>query len=274
MEVKRSSDTRIRRRVVGQMMDYAANAVRYGDVHSIRRTLASQTEEPEAALEEALGISDPDAFWKTVATNLERGAIRMIFVADRIPRELRRIVEFLNEQMRPAEVLAVEVKQYAGDGLKTLVSRVHGQTEAAEQVKERSKTPWDESTFFDELEARTSKEKRRLARRIYDWARERGCRIEWLAGDSGGGFYVCDGEQKLFKITVSASIWTRCAYYEAIVDPTAWGELQERMSVLGLSFPDDPTSSRQPQRSLPASDHEEWWKAFEGTFQWLLEEKG
>jgi len=33
-------------------------------------------------------------------------SIRMLFVADRIPAELRRIVEFLNEQMDPAEVLA------------------------------------------------------------------------------------------------------------------------------------------------------------------------
>jgi len=36
VEVKRSSDTRIRREVVGQMMDYAANAVVYWPVETIR----------------------------------------------------------------------------------------------------------------------------------------------------------------------------------------------------------------------------------------------
>jgi hypothetical protein len=30
------------------------------------------------------------------------------FVADRIPPELGKVVEFLNAQMRPAEVLAIE----------------------------------------------------------------------------------------------------------------------------------------------------------------------
>ena len=40
----------------------------------------------------------------------------MIFLADTIPPELKRIVEFLNEQMDPAEAFAVEVKQYVGDG--------------------------------------------------------------------------------------------------------------------------------------------------------------
>jgi hypothetical protein len=36
VEVKRSSDTRIRREVVGQMLDYAANAVVYWPVETIR----------------------------------------------------------------------------------------------------------------------------------------------------------------------------------------------------------------------------------------------
>ena len=36
VEVKRSSDTRERREVVGQMLDYAANAVVYWPIETIR----------------------------------------------------------------------------------------------------------------------------------------------------------------------------------------------------------------------------------------------
>src|SRR3954469_7163222 len=36
VEVKRSSDTRIRREVVGQMLDYAANAVAYWPIEALR----------------------------------------------------------------------------------------------------------------------------------------------------------------------------------------------------------------------------------------------
>jgi hypothetical protein len=52
----------------------------------------------------------------------------MLFVADVIPPELRRIVEFLNGQMDPAQVLAVEIKHFVGQDLKTLVPTVFGQT--------------------------------------------------------------------------------------------------------------------------------------------------
>ncbi|HEV2126472.1 MAG TPA: hypothetical protein VGW38_27250 [Chloroflexota bacterium] len=35
-------------------------------------------------------------------------------MADEIPPDLQRIVEFLNAQMSPAEVLAIEIRQYIG----------------------------------------------------------------------------------------------------------------------------------------------------------------
>jgi hypothetical protein len=44
----------------------------------------------------------------------------MLFFADRIPRELRKVVEFMNTQMRPAKVLAVELRQFQGGGLRAL----------------------------------------------------------------------------------------------------------------------------------------------------------
>lgn len=277
VEVKRSSDTRIRRRVIGQMMDYAANAVRYGDIHQIRRAFAERVSadfrNEEDILEEVLGVTSPEAFWSDVETNLKRGDIRMVFVADRIPAELRRIVEFLNEQMSPSEVLAVEVKQYVGEELKTLVPRVYGQTAAAQQKKGRSKTSWDESTFFDEIEARTSEKKRKLARQIYDWTRKQGCKITWISGDSHGGFFVQADNKKLFKVTVGATFWTRCSYYDALVGPDEWAQLQKRMGRLNLSFPDDRTSNRDPQRDLPSEDHEKWWEVFEDLYEWLLEHR-
>src|SRR5690606_5461544 len=118
VEAKRSSDPRARREVVAQMLDYAANGVAYWPidriVQSYRETTMSAGLEPDEQLAAFLGNGDPETFWKSVEANLRSGRVRMLFVADRIPKELARIVEFLNEQMRPAEVLAIEVEQFAG----------------------------------------------------------------------------------------------------------------------------------------------------------------
>lgn len=116
VEVKRSADTRIRREVVGQMLDYAANGVAYWPVETIRAMYETRMlnagRDPALALAEFLGPEgNPESFWNTVRVNLQAGRIRLVFVADDIPPELRRVVEFLNNQMNPTEVLAVEVRQ-------------------------------------------------------------------------------------------------------------------------------------------------------------------
>src|SRR5262245_15939078 len=138
VEVKRSSDSRIRREVVGQMLDYAANAVAYLPVETIRARFEAlcKDRDPSEVIAQFLGeTTAPEEFWQRVKTNLQAGRIRLLFVADEIPAELRRVVEFLNGQMDPAEVLAVEVKQYTGRGLQALVPRVIGQTAEAEGKK-------------------------------------------------------------------------------------------------------------------------------------------
>ena len=60
----------------------------------------------------------------------------MVIVADKIGPELSRIVEFLNEQMRSAEMLAIELALFeAKNGTRTLVPRVVGATSRAEAAK-------------------------------------------------------------------------------------------------------------------------------------------
>ena len=106
VEVKRSSDTRIRREVIGQMLDYAANAVDYWIIDTIRSLFERTCEERGRTAEEVLqelvgGDVDEPAYWSQVKTNLMAGRIRLVFVADAIPAELQRIIEFLNRQMDP-----------------------------------------------------------------------------------------------------------------------------------------------------------------------------
>ncbi|MEO2015175.1 MAG: hypothetical protein ABGZ53_12465 [Fuerstiella sp.] len=133
VEVKRSSDTRLRREVVGQMMDYAANAVSYWSIEQIQARFDQRAQVGGASggteLDDFLEDQETAAeFWQRVETNLQAGRIRMVFVADVIPKELKQIIEFLNGQMERAEVLGVEIKQYVNGDLKTLVPTVVGQS--------------------------------------------------------------------------------------------------------------------------------------------------
>jgi len=131
VEVKRASDTRTRREVVAQMLDYAANGSAFWRPDQLRAWF--EGDDPEAATERlvawlAAGDEDPvcvaAGFWDAVGANLRDGNIRLVFVADEIPASLQRLVEFLNEQMPRVEVLAVEIRQYrTADGNRERWSR-------------------------------------------------------------------------------------------------------------------------------------------------------
>lgn len=180
VETKRSSDNRLRREVVAQMLDYASNALIYLSMDEIRSSAMSNFEgqDMDDVLEEELGYDlGSEKFLMMVKTNLQAGKIRMIFVADVIPAELKRIVEFLNEQMDPAEVLAVEVKQYIGDGLKTVVPRLVGQTAEAQMKKSISSKILTESSFFDNLDDVG----KNFYTELLDFAREKELLIKWSA---------------------------------------------------------------------------------------------
>jgi hypothetical protein len=213
VEVKRSSDTRIRREVVGQMLDYAANAVVYCSADALRSTFearcAAEGSVPATAITAALGREDIDVFWTDVVTNLQAGKVRMVFVADAIPPELQRIVEFLNAQMRPGEVLAIEIRQFVGHGLRTLIPRVIGQTAVADASKGRRPSTtrtWDEASFFRALAERRPTEEVSAARHIYDWARANTHRMWWGRGWYDGSCYpMLDHNGHQYWI---AALWT------------------------------------------------------------------
>jgi len=194
VEVKRSSDSRIRRELVGQMLDYAANAVTYWTVDRIQSHFEANCErnavDPQQELSDRLHIDgEYDQYWQDVRMNLQAGKVRMLFVADEIPFELKRIVEFLNEQMNPAEVLAVEIKQFVGQDHKTLVPRVIGQLSKVQRQKSgyaEQGARWDESSFMSKVEGSYGADSAHVAKSLLDWAIENGLRIWWGRGRHSG----------------------------------------------------------------------------------------
>jgi hypothetical protein len=187
VEVKRATDTRIRREVVGQMLEYAANATRYWPEERVRTLAAEQyggVEGLDARVLEFLGRgTDAEApqaieqFWKEVDDNLRAGRLRLLFVADELPKELRRLIEFLNEHMPKVEVLGVELRQYAGASVKALVPRVIGQTERARI--ERDGRARSKKTTQEEFMAACPEWSHQLFRDILRRATDERLDIEW-----------------------------------------------------------------------------------------------
>ena len=87
VEVKRSEDSRIRREVVGQLLDYAANASIFWPMETIQLKFEATCEgsslDSDEVLSKFLGPDiAPELFWERVKTNLQAGRLRLVFLAD------------------------------------------------------------------------------------------------------------------------------------------------------------------------------------------------
>ncbi len=287
VEVKRSTDTRIRREVIGQILDYAANAVSYWAIEEIIRRFKEQCKslnrDPFYVLEGFLeGENEPDNFWELTKTNLKAGKIRMLIIADYIPKELQRIIEFLNEQMTPAEFLGLEIKQFSGnDNVRTLVPRVVGQTTAADKIKGLNKgkdSNWTEETFFSELMAQRGVGEYEIVKQLLNWLKPQMTKIWYGTGRNGSMvpvFKHLGVEYFLFALWTTGTVEV---YFQWHKFRPPFDSEHKRMELLeklnrinGVSISPDKLSGRPTIPIRVLSDKREYQK-FIDVYKWFIEE--
>jgi hypothetical protein len=223
-----------------------------------------------------------DNFWGQVKTNLQASKIRLVFVADEIPPELRRVVELVNRFMDPVEVLAVEVHQYVGSGLKTLVPRVIGQTADAQARKSGTagvSRQWDEATFFQELERRQGAEEAEVAQRILEWGKQNMPEFYWGRGDRSGSFTPGLTHGGIWHLVIV--VWTygkvelqfqHMQRRPLFDDEGKRRELLRRLNEIpGIDLPDD-AIARRPSIPLSILDKPQVLEKFLETLDWFTEE--
>ena len=176
--------------------------------------------------------------------------MRLLFVADAIPPELQRVIEFLNQRMDDIEVLGIEIKQFTGGNLKTMVPRVIGQTEQARERKKdawHKRPQWTEETFFSALTDRVSQQEVQTARTIYDWVCQNYDRVTFGRGKVDGScIFVVTAhgrDQYVFSIWTYGRLYVGMTYLKShapFSDEALRKELVSRLNqVPGVDIDED-----------------------------------
>lgn len=190
VEVKRSSDVRIRREVVGQMLDYASRA-KFWDLSEIQQHFrASNGENPY----------DTEDFWRRVSANLRAEHFKLVFVADKIPGPLTTMIDFLGRNMDNIEVYGVEVRRYDSAGGPLLTSTVIGApvlTEAGVQ----GPIVWDPDKLVQQFCDRGHSDLAGVVRSLMEFAGGVGLAPSFGRGPRYGAYYACLGSLKVFGVT-------------------------------------------------------------------------
>jgi hypothetical protein len=272
-------------------LDYAANVVaHWPTAHIQARFIANCGEnrvDPDERLRDFLDEDvEPDEFWTKAEQNLLDRNVRLLFIADIIPPELQRIVEFLNDQMDKTEVLAIEIKQFVSQqGLKSLVPRVIGQTAKARDKKpgRRTKDKHDEESFFQAMvDNGSTKVDIETARRILDWCKSRFTKINW--GDASFSPVLAYGDRLCNPISVYTSgkkiinATVRIRFLRLMNKNPPFDQKHKRMELLrlmnaipGINLQED-SSDRFAHIPLARFGKSESLRQLEEVIEWILKE--
>lgn len=193
VECKRCDDTGSRRKVIAQMLEYAANGHQYWsseELQAYAQEAAGGLEELSTWVSEncseGIGVGD---FFETVVSNLRKATMRLVFFLEESPNELRSLVEFLNAQLKETEVLLVEARLFQSDSGRVVVPWLLGYTEQARVAKRESRVQASriapqrgESAFFQALSgANLSEEiKECISSFLNAWPRESNAGPYWV----------------------------------------------------------------------------------------------
>lgn len=104
VECKLAGNPEHRREVIGQMLDYASSFAFDGSEVIRRYLVARCQDEADEAVRQAFGDGDGDfdveAYWQQVDQQLAQRRMRLLFAGDTISPLVRRVVEFLNRELR------------------------------------------------------------------------------------------------------------------------------------------------------------------------------
>ena len=202
VECKRYLDTRARREVVGQVLEYAANAQYYWNADDIRKHAESTAQENQTTVDELFSTvhselaDSSEDFFKEVEKKLKASEIRIVFFLEQAPPELKRLVEFMNNQMGTIEVLLVEAKQYKANGVHVVVPTLFGFTESIRQFKRAASTEKSRQSIAVDWESfERNAEQRELGkqtvdamRKVYETCKSLRADISWGRGTLMGSF--------------------------------------------------------------------------------------
>ncbi len=182
--------------------------------------------------------------------------------------------------MDPAEVLALELQQFRGDDLQTIVPVVYGQTEEARGRKKSSSIgrEWNKEIFFAECADRNPPDAVHVAEVIARWMEENGDQVVFGRGTKDGSMTMTvtnDGIR-----TYPLSIWTygRIEIEFQYLMKSSFKDEEKRIVLLsklnaidGINFARD-VITRRPTLRLTTLARENRLEQFLSVMRWLVDE--
>jgi len=223
-----------KRTVLAQVLDYgAAIWSAYQDPEHFFQMLDGRLSTRGAGLRELLEQSFGEAAEEVeegMRNCVESGAFRFVVLMDRVPSELKTLIQFVNRHSN-FSVYAVELEHYKHGDLHIFVPHVFGAEGRKCVFSSSAGRDWNEESYFQDVEEKCAPETAAAVRKLYEFSRQRTDRITWGRGRFTGSFnprfpYVC--EPSVYTVRSNGNIAINFGYVQrggADLARRLWSEL-------------------------------------------------
>ena len=194
VECKLATNPDIRRKVIGQVLEYAAYLwqMPYDEFDAVvqRREGQPLAELVRQRLEEEGSVEDwlEEDFRAGMVETLRKGTFRLIIAVDEVTDELRRVIQYLNTS-GPAgfNIYGLEMRYFANDQTELLVPQLMGMT-VHKSTMTTGRKRWDADSFFRKAETDNAPEVVQIMRDLLEFAQQEADRVWWGMGKVSGSY--------------------------------------------------------------------------------------
>jgi hypothetical protein len=284
MECKLARNQEIRRKVVGQVLDYAA-ALWKRSVEDVEEQFGRiEGETPFDRLRQDADADpewDADVWRQEIGDRLATGSFRLLIAVDELDENLKRIIRYVNAQgtgERRLKLVALAFPRYFHSIAEILVPETYGDEAGAVAVSSAGGNPgipWTAERFFPML----SEADRVVALKLFDWIEASPARVYWGRGGVGGSFSAhldANGTwNSLFSVDTAGKVWLKFGDMKRrspFDDRGLRLELANRLRAIeGIDFQDDRVE-RFPNFPLDVLSRADSFKSFTDAMEWAIGE--
>lgn len=205
IETKLAVNPEIKRKVIGQILEYAAFLWKMSFQNFDIRIQGREKKSLIGLMREQVDSPDwsEENFRQNIEVNLLEGNFTLIIVVDEINDDLRRILEFINSKsFTGPQIYALEARYYSDeDGVELIIPTLYGTSIKDKEVREdnRITRKWDEPSFFAEIEKNLSKIEVKIIKKILDFFTEVG-KVDFGSGAKTGSFGVANNSRFIWYV--------------------------------------------------------------------------
>ena len=217
VECKLAENSDISRKVIGQILEYAAylNKLDYAALDSF--FLQKKGKTLEELVNEKAESEDPSwektAFQKNVGENLREGKYTLVIVVDKIGDNLRTIIDFINTcGLQKISISALEMNHLASGDIEILIPHLFGVSKPKD-LDSSQRRSWNEKDFFDQAKEKSSQKKYELMKELFAFTHKNADKISWGTGRDNGTFtfqLILKADRKfmsVFNIYTSGNVY-------------------------------------------------------------------